>query len=87
MSISKRFGTIFIKDANIKSHMMISQKVDEHILHVPFATLDSGIGASKGYGDSKMIKEINKYIKEKYDGEQKFELHIANFPRIKNKID
>lgn len=55
MSVSKKFVTVFKQGANIESQKIYNFKLEKNIIHVPFATVNSGIGASKGksYGDTK----------------------------------
>lgn len=50
---------MYMKGEDIRSHEIVNFKANENVIHVPFATLDSGIGASKGYGDTMYIKDLN----------------------------
>lgn len=60
MSVSKKYSTVYMKGEDIRSHEIVNFKANEEdVIHVPFATLDSGIGASKGYGDTMYIKDLN----------------------------
>lgn len=65
MSVSKKYATVYQRGANIYSHKIYNFKADGTVIHVPFATLDSGIGASKGkmYGDTDQIREVNEFIR------------------------